>query len=77
MRSRVYETIELPSGCLVSHRSTTAAACGGFAAKRSADRRYRSIAARRVYAEGAGADAAARRSAVNAGSVIMTAGVRS
>jgi len=35
MRSRVYETIELPSGCLVSHRSTTAAACGGFAAKRS------------------------------------------
>jgi len=32
-----------PSVCM-SHRSTAAAACGGFAAERPADTRYRSIA---------------------------------
>ena len=44
MRSRVYVTIGCPSVCLV-HRSTAAAACGGFAAERPADRTYRSTAA--------------------------------
>jgi len=43
MRSSVYETVERPSVCL-SHRSTAAAACGGFAAERPAGRRYRPIA---------------------------------
>jgi len=33
MRRRVYETVERPSVRL-SHRSTAAAACGGFAAER-------------------------------------------
>jgi len=43
MRSRVYETVERPSVRL-SHRSTAAAACGGFAAKRHAGRKYLTIA---------------------------------
>jgi len=38
-----------------AHRSTAAAACGGFAAERPADRRYRSIA-------GSGAQQQRRRS---------------
>ena len=42
------------SVCL-SYRSTTGAACGGFAAERSAGRRYRTIA-------GAGAQQQRRRS---------------
>jgi len=56
------------SVCL-SYRSTTGAACGGFAAERSAGRRYRTIA-------GAGAQQhgdAARRIAANAGSAMLTA----
>ena len=44
MDSRVYETTERPSVRL-SHRSTTAAMCGGFAADVLAGRRYRSIGA--------------------------------
>jgi len=44
MRSSVYETVERPSVCL-SHHSTTAAACGGFAAERRAGKRYRSTVA--------------------------------
>jgi len=53
-----------PSVCL-SRQLTAAAACGGFAAERPAGRRYRSTA---------GVSAAAtRRSAVNAGSVVLTA----
>jgi len=40
MRNRVYETVERPFVCL-SYRSTAIAACGGFAAERRADRRYR------------------------------------
>ena len=49
----------------LSHRLIAAAACGGFAAERPAGRRYRSTA---------GVSAAAtRRSAVNAGSVVLTA----
>jgi len=44
----------------LSHRSTSAAACGGFAAECPAGKRYRSIAA-------------ARRSAAYAGSVVLTA----
>ena len=51
---RVYVTVRCPSSvcpsvCL-SQLSTTAAACGGFAALGPADRRYRSIAARRTAA---------------------------
>ena len=38
-----YETVKRPSVCL-SHRSTAAAACGGFAAERRAGRRSRSTA---------------------------------
>jgi len=41
---RVYEMVEHPSVCLPYH-STTASACGGFAAERRAGRRYRSTAA--------------------------------
>ena len=48
-----------PCVCL-SHRSTAAAACGGFAAERLADRKYQSTAA-------------ARRSAANAGRAMLTA----
>jgi len=47
MWSRVYETIESPAVRL-SHRSTAAAACGGFAAERPAGGIYRSIVARRA-----------------------------
>jgi len=71
------------SVCL-SHRSTAAAACGGFAAERPAGSRYRSIAtdmrctsrvARAVLQAPARSSngAAARRSAANAGSVTLTA----
>jgi len=48
MRSRVYETVDRLSVCLsvcLSHRSTAAAACGGFAAERRAGKRYRSTVA--------------------------------
>jgi len=44
---RVYETVKRPSVRLsvcLSHRSIASAACGGFAAKCPAGRRYRSIA---------------------------------
>ena len=51
MQSRVYESVDRPSVRLF-HRSTAAAACGGFAAERRAGREYRSTAA------GAGAQAA-------------------
>jgi len=59
----------------LSHHSTAATACGGFAAERRVNRRYQSIAA------GAGHPAvtapqhgaAARRSAANAGSAMLTA----
>ena len=44
MQSRVYESVERPSVRLF-HRSTAAAACGGFAAERRAGREYRSTAA--------------------------------
>jgi len=47
----------------LSHHSTTAAACGGFAAERRAGMRYRSTAA------------AAGCSAVTEGSVTLTADV--
>ena len=42
MRSKVYMTVGCPSVCL-SHRSTAAVACGGFAAGRPTGRRYRSV----------------------------------
>ena len=41
-------TVSVPPSVCLSHLSTSAAACGGFAAVGPADRRYRSIAARRV-----------------------------
>jgi len=73
VRSRVYITVERPSVCLSarqSDRSTTAAACGGFAAGRSASRKYRNTT-------GAGAQQQRRRStaltAANADSVASTA----
>ena len=47
MRSRVYDTIVRPSvrpSVCLSHHSTTAAACGGFAAERRAGGIYRSTA---------------------------------
>ena len=73
VRSRVYITVERPSVCLSarqSDRSTTAAACGGFAAGRSASRKYRNTT-------GAGAQQQRRRStaltAANADSVALTA----
>jgi len=47
----------------MSHRLTAAAACGVFAAEHRSGRRYRSTAA----------GATARRSAANAGSVVLTA----
>ena len=52
--SRCYVTVRFPFACLsvclsVPSIPTAAAACGGFAARRPASRRYRSIAARRVY----------------------------
>jgi len=59
MRSGVYATVGRPSVRLsvcLSHRSTAATAAGVFAAERSADRRYRSIAGvLRGRAAGAGA----------------------
>jgi len=60
-----------PSVCptvSLSHQSKAAAACGGFAAERRTRKRYRSTApgARQP-------GAAARRSAANAGSVMLTA----
>jgi len=70
MRSRVYDTVKCqyvylsdPSVCL-SHRSTAAVACGGFAAERPTGKRYRLIA-------GAGAQQQ-RRTAADAGSVALT-----
>ena len=51
-----------PFVCM-SHRLTAAAACGVFAAEHRSGRRYRSTAA----------GATARRSAANAGSVVLTA----
>ena len=65
----IYVTVACPSVCLsvcLSDLSTAEAACGGFAAGRSACRRYRSTAA---------GSTAARRSAANAGSVTFTAAV--
>jgi len=73
---RVYVTGGCPSVCplvCLSHHSIAAAACGGFAAERRANRRYRSRAA------GAGRQVTtapqhggiARRSAANAGSAIL------
>jgi len=47
MRSRVYVTVGCPSVCPsvpLFHLSIATTACRGFAAKRPADRRYRSIA---------------------------------
>jgi len=38
MRSRVYITVGRPSSVCLSHRSTAAEACDGFAAERSAGR---------------------------------------
>jgi len=76
MLSRVYVTIGRPSVRLsvrLSHYSTSAAACGGFAAERRADRIYRSTAA------GAGrlaATAPQHGAAAHAGSVVLTAEVR-
>jgi len=57
----------------LSHRSTTAAACGGFAAERHVGRRYRSTAAGAVQQTPAlGSNGAtARRSAANASSVTV------
>ena len=54
-----------------SYRSTAAAARGGFAAERLVGRRYRSITARQAPALSSGG-ASSRRSAANAGSVMMT-----
>jgi len=60
-------SIVRPSVCL-SHRSTAAAVIGGFAAKRPADRGYRSTAA------GAGvAYQLLTRSTTNAGNVMLRA----
>ena len=62
MRSRVYETVKHPS-----RWSTTPKVAGGFVAERPAGRRYRSTAAGR-------APCSRRRcSAVNSGSVTLTA----
>jgi len=44
MRSRIYVTVGCPSGVCLSHHSTAAAACGGFAAESRAGRRYRPTA---------------------------------
>jgi len=62
------------SVCL-SHHSTAAAACGGFAAERRAGRRYRLTAAGvwRLAATELEPGAAARRSAANEDSVMLTA----
>ena len=67
MRSRVYVSVGCPSACL-SHRSTAAAAAGGFAAEHCAGTRYRSIVAgaSTVYQLQA-------RSAANVGSVALKA----
>jgi len=55
--------------CL-SHHSTAAAACGGFAAECRSGWKYRLTAARRAPSSN---DAAARRSAANADSAMLTA----
>ena len=59
-----------PSICL-SHHSTTAMVCGGFAAERRAGRKYRSSAA--ATGRPAAVGVAARRSAANASSVTLAA----
>jgi len=65
--------VERLSVCLsvcLSHRSTAGAACGGFAAERPAGRTYRLIAGAAVISSNV---AVARRTAANAGSVVLTA----
>ena len=65
-RSRVYVKAGRPSVCLsvcLSHHSTAALRCCGFAAVRPPGRRYRPVAVR----------PASRRSAANASSVAFTA----
>jgi len=78
MRSRVYETFLCPSVCL-SHLSAAATACGGFAAVGPADRRYRSIATRRVCNRRGRISiriyTAVGRPAANASSVVFLAAV--
>ena len=69
MRCRVYITVGCPSVCL-SHRSTAAAAVGGFAAERTVDRRYRQTAAGAVLRAPC---SRRRRSATNVDSVMLRA----
>ena len=75
MRNRVYKTVRCPSvsqsvpSVSLSRQSNAAAACGGFAAKRRTRKRYRSTAPVARQQPGA----AARRSAANAGNVMLTA----
>jgi len=83
MRSSVYETVERPSvrpSLRLSHRSTAAAVCGGFAADRLLhDAPAAGVPRCGLRAAGAALSsnsAAARRSAANAGSVTLTAEAR-
>ena len=76
-RSRVYVTVACPSVCpsiCPSHHSTAAAANDGFAAERRVGRRYRSTAAGvgRPAATAPQHEAAARRSAANMASDVLT-----
>ena len=71
MQSRAYVTVRCPSVCpsvclpiCLSHLSTAASACGGFAAERPAAGRYRSIAARRWALRSSGAAAALDHSSI-------------
>jgi len=58
------------SSVCLSHRSTAAAVCGGFAAERP-DRRYRSTAGEAISSNGDGQQAP--RSAANAGGFMLIA----
>jgi len=65
------------SSICLSHWSTTAAACGGFAAECLAGRRYRSFAAQHAWEQVSRAARAVRCSAANASSVMVTADIGS
>ena len=72
MRSRVYKTVRCPSVHMSVSQSNTAAACGGFAAERRT-RKISIDSAGRPAAAAPQPGPAARRSAANAGNVMLTA----